>query len=241
MTTQLATIYLIRHGESEFNREGRVQGQADSPLSELGVRQARRLQERFATKPLTAVYSSPLQRCRAMAEYLVEQRDIPIVYVKELMEQAFGEWEPLFWEEANRLFPEERRRVQTDAYAAPPGGESAVEVWDRVQVAWQTILSPTHGDVAVVCHGGVIKMLLGSLLGLPREGPLSRYAFSLGSAGVSTLKVTEGSVSDGSPDIMIFGVNDDRHLDGLAREGWRAPLRKCLRWSRPADSRRLTY
>lgn len=210
MPREPITVYLVRHGESEWNHEGRIQGQSDSLLSELGMRQAQGIRDHFAGLPLTAIYASSLQRCRTIAELLVEGRDIPLVYMHGLMERSQGEWEPLLIEEANRRYPEARQRLREDAKAAPPGGESAIEVWDRLQVAWRRILDRSHGAVAVVSHSGIISMLLGTILGLPRATPFAGYPFFIGQGSISRVEVPPRGGS------VVHSINDTCHLRGLS-------------------------
>ncbi|MBI2886331.1 MAG: histidine phosphatase family protein [Chloroflexi bacterium] len=218
MAEEPLTIYLIRHGQSQWNREGRVQGQSDSPLSALGLLQAQRLWDRLAGVPLTAVFSSSLQRCRSVAELLAEDREVPLVYMHGLMERSQGDWEPLLIEEANRLFPEERQRVRWDPRAAPPGGESAVEVWDRLHVAWRRLLERSHGAVAVVSHSGVLSMILGSTLGLPRDTPFAGYPFYLAPCSVTTLATQEQDYPVRQRRLVVLGINDVCHLRGLPHD-----------------------
>lgn len=210
MPDEPLTVYLIRHGESEWNREGRIQGSSDSPLTPLGLLQAERIRERFADIPLTAVYASSLQRCRTIAQMLVEDRpQVPLVFMHGLMERSQGEWEPMLIAEANRLFPEERRRVREDATARPPGGESAIDVWDRMNVSWRRLNDRSHGSIAIVSHSGIISMILGYTLDLPRGTPFGKYPFYLASGGISVVEVPRRGGA------VVLKINDTCHLEGL--------------------------
>src|SRR5712691_3796041 len=88
-------VYLIRHGQSVWNAEGRFQGQADSVLSDLGRTQAARLSDALADVPLEAVYSSPLSRARLMAEAIAAPHRLSVVPVDDLREIGLGVWEGL--------------------------------------------------------------------------------------------------------------------------------------------------
>ena len=204
------TIYLIRHPESDGNREGRLQGHLDSPLSELGMLQGQRLRERFAPVEFSALYASSLARCRLVADLLAQDKGIAPRYLEGLKERSYGAWAQLTLAEANRRFPAERERVRTDPYAAPPGGESAVEVWDRVQDSWGEILRAGHDRLVVVSHAGTLVTLLGSLIGLPRETPWGAYPFRLANAGVSMVEIGGWGTR-----AAIHLLNDTCHLEGL--------------------------
>ena len=210
MADESLTIYLVRHGESEWNREGRIQGTVDSPLTPLGFRQSGRIKAYFDDIPLTAVYASSLQRCRTLAEMLVKGRDIPLVYMHGLMERSQGDWEPLLIQEANRLFGEERRRVREDASARPPGGESAIDVWDRMDISWRRLIGRSRGSIAVVSHSGILSMILGNTLGLSRGTPFGKYPFYLSSGGISVIEMPGRGAG------VVHQINDVCHLEGLA-------------------------
>jgi len=156
----VTTILLARHGESEWNREGRWQGHADPPLSDAGRRQARRLAEKLAYTRLDAVYSSDLERARATAEAVAELHGLPVIVDGALREIDVGEWSGLTTEEIERRFPDGFRR-HVDGGDGWEDGEPHEAMRERI-VAAVCGIAAAHpgGSVLCVLHGGVIRALL---------------------------------------------------------------------------------
>lgn len=162
------TIYLIRHGETLWNREGRCQGVTDVPLTEKGYRQAHAIADAFARKPLSLVLSGPLQRTRETAAIIAESQGLSVETREELREWNQGELEGLTGAELlsnHRAYFE--RWFQDPAGAAPPGGETLQSLQDG---AWPVIESlrerALNGPVAVVSHTMTIGTILCAALGL---------------------------------------------------------------------------
>lgn len=164
-------LYIIRHGETIWNRDGRFQGSTDIPLSEMGRAQARRVAKVLADKPLDAVYSSPLCRALVTAEAVAEKHGLAVRIVDDLQEINVGQWSGKTWTEIKKLWPELEKRWSQDPMTSdpPPGGEVYQEFQQRCLKALDEIAA-AHQDsekVAVVCHGGVIKTVMVALLGMP--------------------------------------------------------------------------
>ena len=112
--TLMATfVYLVRHGETVWNAEGRLCGSSDIPLSPIGQQQAQRLAQRLRSVPLAAIYSSPLRRTRQTAETIAALHNLPVHPVPELSEIDYGDWEGMAVDELARRFPE-AERCRTD-------------------------------------------------------------------------------------------------------------------------------
>src|SRR5690349_17894064 len=107
-------IFLIRHGETAWNREGRIQGQRDTPLSPRGEEQSRRLSARLKNFSLDEVYSSDSLRSRQTAEIALEGRQLPIAFSAGWRERNYGEWEGKTWAELHRLSSAEADRFDQD-------------------------------------------------------------------------------------------------------------------------------
>lgn len=151
-------LIVVRHGETLANREFRYIGKGDHPLTEHGQMQAERLAEALSVLPLTAVYSSPLQRAYHTAEPIAARHDLAVQVLDALSESSFGEWEGL--SRAEVLVRSEQdagllRIWERDTAIAPPSGESFAAVRDRV-VAAVELLVGKHPDqtVALVSHVG---------------------------------------------------------------------------------------
>lgn len=152
-------IYLIRHGETKWNREKRVQGHRDMPLSPEGVEQARRLAEYIKDWRFDAVYASDLSRALQTAEWLGRDRGLEVTACSEIRERFFGEWEGLPIEEVKRNHPDEWEAIwhRGGRY----GVENAEETQQRMMSWLEGILERHHGQrVAVVSHGGSINAVL---------------------------------------------------------------------------------
>lgn len=160
-------LHLIRHGQSEWNAERRVQGQSDPPLTALGRDQARAAAEALADRPLSAVLSSDLHRAWATAALVAQPHGLPVVGVAGLREQRLGVLEGLPMAEALTIAD---GMDWTDPDAAVPGGESLRQVYDRVAAALRPVCAGEHGgQVAVVSHGDAIRMARCALAGEPIE------------------------------------------------------------------------
>ncbi len=167
MATQ--KIYLLRHGKirSEDDQR-RYIGQLDLPLSDEGVRQAGDLQKLLAPLPLAAVYSSDLARSRRTAELIAAGRGIAVTPLSGLREISHGRWEGCTFADIARRYPDEFRARGADiAYYRTPGGESFADCSQRVIAAFRALLAASAGDIAIVGHAGVNRLLLCHVLGLP--------------------------------------------------------------------------
>jgi broad specificity phosphatase PhoE len=162
-------IYLIRHGETEWNREEVFRGRKDIPLSDRGREQARLLASRLRDTLLAAVYSSPLQRASETARIVAACQAVDPA--DGLTDMSFGEWEGLPLSEVEARWPDLHALWQTrpESFTAP-GGENLEAVRSRALPALETI-AQTHPDaaVAVVSHRVVNKVLLCAALGLDQS------------------------------------------------------------------------
>ncbi|MGH3045242.1 MAG: histidine phosphatase family protein [Gaiellaceae bacterium] len=162
----MTTVYLARHGQSDWNAEGRWQGNADRPLTDLGRQQAEELAERLASVPLDAVYSSDLRRARETAESVAARQGLEVQARTELREVDVGSWSGLSRPEVEERFPAAFARW-LDGGHGWDDGESYEAMTDRVVAAVLEIASAhPDGTVLVVAHGGPIRALHAVALGL---------------------------------------------------------------------------
>ena len=166
-------LYLIRHGETEDADLNLYRGHTDVPLSERGVRQIEQVSDYILrdSEGLDAVYTSDLIRAIRSAEIISRPHSISPIIEPLLRERGFGIWEGLSLEEIAGRYPEEFEAWASDPLRfSPPYGESTIEVRDRVIRALDRILSEhTEGTIAIVAHGGVNRVILCHLLGIPLE------------------------------------------------------------------------
>ena len=158
MKTQLL---LIRHGETAWNAEHRIQGQLDIPLSPLGVLQSARLAECLANEPIDAVYSSGQSRAWLTAAPLAARLGLEVIAEPRLRERSFGIFEGLTLDEvAERYPPEFKKWRERDPAWRPEGGESGQQLIDRVLSAVSDIgIKHPSQTVVLVSHGGVLDVL----------------------------------------------------------------------------------
>lgn len=205
---QPTRILAIRHGETAWNVEGRIQGQLDVPLDATGRWQVRRLALALAEEDIAAVYSSDLLRAFETAQAVARGRDEPIVTDVGLRERGFGEFEGLSYAEINRRWPEmaERWRRRDPDFGAP-GGETLRDFHDRT-IAAATRLAARHPGrtIALVAHGGVMDSLYRAAARLALDAPRS---WQLGNAAINRLLYTPQGFS-------LVGWSDTHHLDDRA-------------------------
>lgn len=194
-------LTLIRHGLSDWNLEGRFQGQTDRPLAEEGRRQARRLAHTLARYPrVDLVMASPLARSLETAELAFPGRSIATD--PRLAELCFGRFEGRTFEE-NEQDPAWPDWTHDTFDRAPPGGESYRALRERV-VAWYHELPEGEVDIAAVSHSGTIQMLLLYLLGV--EHPRWRKRIYVRHSSLTRVLVRDDHA-------VVERVNDTRHLD----------------------------
>ncbi len=170
-------LFLVRHGESQYNATGRIQGQLDVPLSEIGRRQAAAVAERLATEPLDALYASPLSRALETAQAIATRHDLKIETDDRLKEIHAGDFQGLTREEMTAKYPDEERRwTAREADFRIGGGETRRELQDRGKAVLEAIRQSGRQHVAVVAHGGLLTAALKSLLDIPiHRGPFHFY------------------------------------------------------------------
>jgi broad specificity phosphatase PhoE len=149
----MTTLLLVRHGETDWNAEGRLQGHTDRPLSDYGRRQAQQLAGELEDEELEAIYSSDLARARETAEIVGERLGLPVVLDPDLREKDWGTWEGL-----NAV---ERDRVEFV-------GETTEAHQERMLRALRRIAErhPGDGRVLVVTHGGSMRRVQTAAMGL---------------------------------------------------------------------------
>jgi broad specificity phosphatase PhoE len=156
----VATLLLVRHGETDWNAERRWQGHADPPLNEAGRVQARELAHELASETLAAVYSSDLVRAHETARIVAERHGLDVVVERDLREIDVGAWSGLTHDEIQVRFPQDFERWRTTGVADERGGETSEQLHARVVAAAERIAHAHAGEqVLVVSHGGALRAL----------------------------------------------------------------------------------
>jgi probable phosphoglycerate mutase len=202
-------LYCVRHGESTFNAAGRIQGQLDTPLSELGRQQSAALAAAFAGEPIEAVFSSPLSRAQQTAEPIAAALGLSVRLDERLRELHAGVFQGLLPRELDERYPEAARRWRAhDPDFRIPEGESRRDLMLRGRAALEAIRATDLGRVVVVSHGGLLTAALKALLEIPAE----RQPFMFYNASISRLEWLA--------EPKLLTLNDLAHLrrDGAAIE-----------------------
>ncbi|MDI6816736.1 MAG: histidine phosphatase family protein [Actinomycetota bacterium] len=155
-------IYLIRHGETQLNKEFRFIGRTDPALSEQGKAQARALAERLAVENISAIYVSDLLRATQTASIIAGDSGVDVVETEGLREIDFGNWEGLSY---NEIMEHDKEIldswIENPTGVDIPGGESWRHFESRINDAFDDIMRNEHGHaIALVTHGGPIKLLM---------------------------------------------------------------------------------
>lgn len=197
------TILFIRHGQTDWNMAGRWQGFTDIPLNTVGRAQAQMLAARVAAWPIKAIYSSDLERAAETGRVMAQKLSVPITLDAAWRERGLGQLEGLTREEIREQFP---HLSLPRTFIEAPGGESYLDLKKRVIEGYKRIVWEHTGEmVAVVSHGGTLRLVISHILELPER----IYApFTLdGNTGISRVVIDE----EGHAHLVT--LNDTAHLE----------------------------
>ena len=180
-------ILLLRHAETEWNRERRFQGWRDVPLSATGREQAESAARLLAATRIDAVWSSPLARARDTAAIIAAPHRLAVQESEAFREMGFGDWEGLTRDEVRERFPDAHRAwAETPHEAAWPGAETLAAVRARALAGLEALRAAHSGQtICLVSHGITGRILILEALGL---GPDRLWSFHLSSTGISELE-----------------------------------------------------
>jgi probable phosphoglycerate mutase len=166
-------LVVVRHGETQWNVAGRIQGHTDSPLTAAGRAQAEAIGARLEKESFECLVSSDLGRAWQTAEAIARRTGHAIVANPRIRERHFGEGEGLTYDEVDARWPEGFSRTrQTDPDYVIPGGESRRQLYERIRDEFESLARDAAGGChAVVCHGGVLAILYRHIHGIPLGEP----------------------------------------------------------------------
>lgn len=201
-TADARTIYLARHGETDWNRVGRWQGATDIPLSDAGRAQARALAAKLRERGIARVHASSLSRALETAQIIAEHLGLPAPAVDgRLRERGYGVFEGLTRDECAERFPAEWERYVAEGRVTPPGAEPHDEVVARVSAAIDQIAGAAAAEaILVVSHGGCIRAFIHAIAGF--------YPPPLHNGAVFRLRFERGAFVSAEPD----GLPDGRRV-----------------------------
>ncbi len=208
--SEATRIIAIRHGETAWNAESRLQGQLDTPLNARGRAQAAQLAEALRDEGLALVISSDLDRAADTARALAEPLGLPLHFDAGLRERGFGAMEGRTFEEIDAHTPEYALRWRRrDPEFGPPGGERLIDFYARSIAAAERLAQAHAGrTIALVTHGGVLDCLYRAATRIELQ---ASRTWQLGNAAINRLLHTpEG--------FTLVGWNDHQHLLALAKD-----------------------
>ncbi len=207
---QATRIIAVRHGETAWNVDTRIQGHLDIALNDTGHWQARQVARALADEPLAAVYTSDLQRAHATAQAIAQASGAPLVAEPGLRERSFGELEGRTFAEIEAELPEQARRWrQRDPHFAPTGGETLVQLRERIAATTHRLAAQhTEQLIVLVAHGGVLDMLYRLATGLDLQAPRT---WQVTNASINRLLWTPQGLT-------LVGWADTQHLDMGSRD-----------------------
>lgn len=207
-------LLLVRHGETDWNRDKRFQGQIDVPLNETGRFQAAQAADCLKVVPIHAAVSSPMLRPKETADKILTYHpDVPLTLSEPLQEIGHGLWEGKFEHEIEAAYPGLLQQWQRAPETVQmPEGENLQQVWDRAVAGWEEIVARFSGrqsaqTILVVAHDAVNKVILCHAAGL---GPAAFWQFKQGNGAVSVIDYPAGAGS--VP--MLSAANLTTHLSG---------------------------
>jgi probable phosphoglycerate mutase len=196
-------IFLVRHGETDWNLEGRFQGKMDIPLNILGKKQAEAASGALGTSFIGRVISSHLSRASETAGFTASLFGLPVELERGLAEIDHGLWEGHTAGEVEKMWPGMLDLWHSSPEkAAMPGGESLHDVSDRAWKAFREVLAGPGDVVAVFSHDAVIKVILCRILGCPLS---SFWRFSIANGSITLIE-------DGGKGLSISVMGDSCHL-----------------------------
>lgn len=203
----MSGFFLVRHGETMWNKCRKYQGQTDVPLNDTGREQACKLSVRLEKQRLDAVYASDLGRAIETARIIAKPHNIEVVGSRELREINFGIWEGYNFEEIMNKWPNEYKKwLDEPWYSNPPGGETLNELTFRVKKFFNEAAA-RHPDqnVLVVTHAGPIRAFLSVLLRLEKS---FFWKFKISNASLTIV-----NYNGNDDDSYIVSINDTCHTD----------------------------
>ncbi len=202
-------IIFVRHGVTELNDRGIIQGVAETPLTELGRRQSAAAAEALKAFQPAALYSSPYVRAMQTAQIIGDRLGLPVIESTRLREQGLRDWEGRAWEDISAADPQiAQRRSSEGWWFCPPGGEPRLRVRHRM-LAFIAEAVGKHPESAVVAitHAGALYFLVHALLD---KVPLGRARIRISNCGLSVVE------ADGERTVLV-SLNEIAHLQGLER------------------------
>lgn len=209
---QATRLIAIRHGETAWNVDTRIQGHLDIPLNDTGLWQAQQVGQALAHEPVAAIYSSDLLRAWATAEAVAQATGAPLTPERGLRERCFGDFQGRTFQQIEDESPEQalRWRKRDPDFVPDGGGESLSMLRERIERTVHAIAARHPGQqIVLVAHGGVMDVLYRLATRLHLQAPRT---WQLTNAAINRLLWTDSS------GLTLVGWTDTQHLDNASRD-----------------------
>jgi len=206
----MTSIYLVRHGQTAWNKEEIFRGRTDIPLDEIGLKQAELAGEYFKAMVIQGVYSSPLSRAWQTAEPIALFQNLKAQPIEGIIDMSFGNWEGHALQEIERIDPETYRQWREEPHLAKlPGGESLDDVRFRAMAALEWVIKKhPEGSVVLISHRVVNKVLICGILGIDNS---HFWQIAQDTAAINLIQYKRGRY------VLSF-MNETCHLKALKEE-----------------------
>ena len=203
----MGQVYIVRHGETEWNAQGRIQGHSDIPLSDNGRAQAQSVARRLSGIPFSVAYASDLSRTHETAQIILGDTATALHTTPQLREYSKGVFEGLTVDEYARQYPDQYQgSLQNDLDFAPTGGETIRETSIRMsRFVDETLQNHQDETTLVVGHGGSLRSLIVALLALPLE---ANWKFVMDNCALSLVHTYPNNA-------VLHLYNDTAHLNNI--------------------------
>ncbi|MEA2037878.1 MAG: histidine phosphatase family protein [Nanoarchaeota archaeon] len=201
----MTRVILVRHGETDWVKEDKYQGNSDIPLNERGIDQAKLVADRLKDEKIDITYTSELSRAIRTAEEILKFHSVKLIKNKEINERGYGKWEGLTKKEVQEKYPGDFDEYQKNRYPTrPTAGESFVDIRNRVEPFIKKIVEENKDkNILIVCHNGPLRVILGILMNYTNEKIASLYF------GITSLTII--NLSGEEPTLEV--VNCDKHMN----------------------------
>ncbi|GFI61138.1 phosphoserine phosphatase 1 [Clostridiales bacterium] len=199
-------LYMMRHGETVWNTERRYQGMTDIELSDEGIKQTYCAAERFKNINIDKIYCSPLKRAMATAKPISEQKGLEINIEYSFREICFGQWEGMTVPELTEKYGEEYINFIREPHNYGFPGEGSIDnVIKRLRTGIDKIITEDEGDILIVSHGGIIRLMIIYIMGLDNSWFTKMW---INNTGISIIELKKDRR-------LMLTVNDSAHLVSL--------------------------
>ena len=206
----MTSIYLVRHGQTAWNKEEIFRGRTDIPLDETGLKQAELAGEYFKAMVIQGVYSSPLLRAWQTAEQIARFQNLKTQPIEGIIDMSFGNWEGHALQEIERIDPETYRQWREEPHLAKlPGGESLDDVRFRAMAVLEWVIKKhPEGSVVLISHRVVNKVLICGILGIDNS---HFWQIAQDTAAINLIQYKRGRY-------VLSSMNETCHLKALKEE-----------------------